>query len=45
MLNREIGGVIGAHAGPIYGVFVFPRLSWFSRYNLRVKKEWLRWNL
>ena len=27
MLNREIGGVIGAHAGPIYGVFVFPRLS------------------
>ena len=27
ILNREIGGVIGAHAGPIYGVFVFPRLS------------------
>ena len=27
ILNREIGGVIGAHAGPVYGVFIFPRLS------------------
>ena len=27
ILNREIGAVIGAHAGPVYGVFIFPRLS------------------
>ncbi len=27
ILNREIGGVIGAHAGPIYGVFIFPKLN------------------
>ena len=27
ILNREIGAVIGAHAGPVYGLFVFPRLS------------------
>ncbi len=27
ILNREIGAVIGAHAGPVYGMFVFPRLS------------------
>ena len=27
ILNREIGAVIGAHAGPVYGFFVFPRLS------------------
>ena len=27
ILNREIGAVIGAHAGPVYGIFIFPRLS------------------
>ena len=27
ILNREIGGVIGAHAGPVCGIFIFPRLS------------------
>ena len=27
ILNREIGAVIGAHTGPVYGVFIFPRLS------------------
>lgn len=27
ILNREIGAVIGAHAGPVYGFFIFPRLS------------------
>ena len=27
ILNREIGAVIGAHAGPVYGVFIFPRLN------------------
>ena len=27
ILNRQVGAVIGAHAGPVYGVFVFPRLS------------------
>ncbi len=27
ILNRQIGAVIGAHAGPVYGVFIFPRLS------------------
>lgn len=27
ILNREIAGVIGAHAGPVYGVFIFPKLS------------------
>ena len=27
ILNREIGAVIVAHAGPVYGIFIFPRLS------------------
>ena len=27
ILNRQIGAVIGAHAGPVYGVFIFPKLS------------------
>ncbi len=27
ILNRQIGPIIGAHAGPVYGVFIFPRLS------------------
>ena len=27
ILNRQIGAVIGAHAGPAYGVFIFPKLS------------------
>ncbi|MDO5088977.1 MAG: DegV family protein [Leptotrichiaceae bacterium] len=27
ILNRQVGAVIGAHAGPVYGVFIFPRLS------------------
>ena len=28
ILNREIGAVIGAHAGPVYGIFIFPRLMY-----------------
>ena len=27
ILNRQIGAVIGAHAGPVYGVFILPKLS------------------
>ena len=27
ILNRQIGAVIGCHTGPVYGVFMFPKLS------------------
>ena len=27
VLNRQIGAVIGCHTGPVYGVFIFPKLS------------------
>ncbi len=27
ILNRQIGAVIGCHTGPVYGVFIFPKLS------------------
>lgn len=27
IVNREIGGIIGAHGGPVYGFFIFPKLS------------------
>ena len=27
ILNRQVGAVIGSHAGPVYGIFMFPRLN------------------